>query len=178
MASVIWGQRVFLDRQAEFASDAVNYDAVIPFKNRLLETAWTNFKSGARKDLRPAYDEFRAQQNLSINPKAHSRVKRFLTKMRGPSRDFVKGDDEDWRLLATSSHGCDPGLCGCRPGRRMRGNLGRRSVSLGISGGIVPLTRKPLHPIPASLYDGPIEIRHTRWKTVSVFRIEDQRAHR
>ena len=50
------------DCQAEFASDAVDYDAVIPFKNRLLETAWTNFRAGARKDLRPAYDEFRAQQ--------------------------------------------------------------------------------------------------------------------
>jgi 4-alpha-glucanotransferase len=50
------------DCQAEFASDAVDYDAVIPFKNRLLKTAWTNFKAGARKDLRPAYDEFRSQQ--------------------------------------------------------------------------------------------------------------------
>src|SRR5215469_6993715 len=50
------------DCQAEFPSDVVNYDAVIPFKNRLLETAWTNFKAGAGKELRPAYDEFRSQQ--------------------------------------------------------------------------------------------------------------------
>ena len=37
---------------------------VIPFKRRLLETAWTNFKAGEPrdKDLRPAYDEFCARQ--------------------------------------------------------------------------------------------------------------------
>lgn len=50
------------DCQAEFPSDAVDYDAVIPFKTRLLEIAWTNFKAGARKDLRAAYEEFRSQQ--------------------------------------------------------------------------------------------------------------------
>jgi 4-alpha-glucanotransferase len=50
------------DCQAEFPSDAVDYDAAIPFKARLLETAWANFKAGAGKDLRVAYDEFRIQQ--------------------------------------------------------------------------------------------------------------------
>jgi len=40
-------------------SRAVDYDAVIPFKRQLLETAWTNFKHGARRDLRVAFDEFR-----------------------------------------------------------------------------------------------------------------------
>jgi 4-alpha-glucanotransferase len=50
------------DCQAEFPSDAVDYDAVIPFKARLLETAWANFKAGARKDLRASYDEFCSQQ--------------------------------------------------------------------------------------------------------------------
>jgi 4-alpha-glucanotransferase len=50
------------DVQAEFPANLVDYDAVIPFKNRLLETAWANFKAGAGKDLRPAYDEFRGQQ--------------------------------------------------------------------------------------------------------------------
>ena len=50
------------DCQAEFPSDAVDYDTVIPFKARPLETAWANFKAGARKDLRPAYAEFRARQ--------------------------------------------------------------------------------------------------------------------
>ncbi|MGA2416526.1 MAG: 4-alpha-glucanotransferase [Candidatus Sulfotelmatobacter sp.] len=50
------------DIDSNFASDAVNYEAVIPFKERLLLTAWTNFKAGERKDLRPAYEEFCAQQ--------------------------------------------------------------------------------------------------------------------
>jgi 4-alpha-glucanotransferase len=50
------------DCQAEFPSDVVDYDAVIPYKTRLLETAWENFKAGARKDLRSAYDEFGSQQ--------------------------------------------------------------------------------------------------------------------
>src|SRR5271166_3595564 len=38
---------------------AVDYDVVIPFKRDLLETAWTNFKQGARRDLQAAFDEFR-----------------------------------------------------------------------------------------------------------------------
>ncbi len=50
------------DCRAEFPYDAVDYDAVIPFKARLLEIAWTNFKGGARRDLRADYDEFRSQQ--------------------------------------------------------------------------------------------------------------------
>ena len=41
---------------------AVDYDVVIPFKRQLLETAWTNFKHGARRDLRVAFDEFRHAQ--------------------------------------------------------------------------------------------------------------------
>jgi len=41
------------DCESNFPSDMVDYDSVIPFKNRLLETAWTNFKAGERKDLRP-----------------------------------------------------------------------------------------------------------------------------
>jgi 4-alpha-glucanotransferase len=50
------------DCQGDFAPDVVDYEAVVPFKNRLLETAWKNFGGGARKDLRPAYEEFREQQ--------------------------------------------------------------------------------------------------------------------
>jgi len=53
------------DCQAEFPADAVDYDSVIPFKRRLLERAWANFKGSAPrepletgKDLRLAYDEF------------------------------------------------------------------------------------------------------------------------
>lgn len=48
--------------RAEFPSDTVDYDAVIPFKARLLEKAWAKFKAGACKDLRPDFDEFRSQQ--------------------------------------------------------------------------------------------------------------------
>jgi 4-alpha-glucanotransferase len=50
------------DCDSHFASDAVDYDSVIPFKQRLLEKAWSNFKAGERKNLRSPYDEFCAQQ--------------------------------------------------------------------------------------------------------------------
>jgi 4-alpha-glucanotransferase len=52
------------DAQPQFSGDAVDYDSVIPFKRRLLETAWTNFKAGRRsdRDLAPAYGEFCAGQ--------------------------------------------------------------------------------------------------------------------
>jgi 4-alpha-glucanotransferase len=52
------------DSESRFSADAVDYISVIPFKRRLLETAWTNFKAGEPrdKDLRPAYDEFCARQ--------------------------------------------------------------------------------------------------------------------
>jgi 4-alpha-glucanotransferase len=50
------------DCEASFPSDIVDYDSVIPFKMRLLERAWNNFKTGRREDLRPEYDEFCAQQ--------------------------------------------------------------------------------------------------------------------
>ncbi len=41
-----------------FSEKSVDYDVVIPHKNRLLETAWTNFSAGARADLRPDFDRF------------------------------------------------------------------------------------------------------------------------
>ena len=50
------------DCESSFPADVVDYDAVIPFKARLLETVRTNFKAGERKDLQPGYDEFCAQQ--------------------------------------------------------------------------------------------------------------------
>ena len=56
------------DAQSHFSADVVDYDSVIPFKQRLLETAWANFKAGQRRarDLAPAlaaeYDEFCAVQ--------------------------------------------------------------------------------------------------------------------
>jgi 4-alpha-glucanotransferase len=50
------------DCEAHFAQDVVDYDSIIPFKQRLLEKAWVKFKAGERKDLRPAYDQFCATQ--------------------------------------------------------------------------------------------------------------------
>jgi 4-alpha-glucanotransferase len=47
------------DCKAPFSSTAVDYDVVIPFKHRLLEMVWANFRAGIRKDLLAAYEEFR-----------------------------------------------------------------------------------------------------------------------
>ena len=41
-----------------FSPTAVEYEKVVPFKVRLLETAWSRFSAGARPDLRPAYEQF------------------------------------------------------------------------------------------------------------------------
>ncbi|HWZ32125.1 MAG TPA: 4-alpha-glucanotransferase [Bryobacteraceae bacterium] len=45
-----------------FPANYVDYEAVVPFKQRLLETAWLNFNSGSRVDLRHAYEEFCSSQ--------------------------------------------------------------------------------------------------------------------
>ena len=50
------------DCASQFRSDLVDYDSVIPFKEKLLEKAWTRFISGERSDLRAAYEEFCATQ--------------------------------------------------------------------------------------------------------------------
>ena len=51
------------DCESHFSAEAVDYDSVIPFKQRLLETAWTNFKAGKHPvELWPAFDEFRSRQ--------------------------------------------------------------------------------------------------------------------
>jgi 4-alpha-glucanotransferase len=50
------------DCESDFPADFVDYDRIIPFKNRLLEKAWTNFNSGARKDLRSEFGKFCADQ--------------------------------------------------------------------------------------------------------------------
>jgi 4-alpha-glucanotransferase len=42
---------------------AIDYNSVIPFKHRLLEQAWINFRAGARPDLRGAYEQFRHDQS-------------------------------------------------------------------------------------------------------------------
>jgi 4-alpha-glucanotransferase len=41
-----------------FSPAAVEYEKVVPFKVRLLETAWSRFRAGARPDLRPAHERF------------------------------------------------------------------------------------------------------------------------
>ena len=45
-----------------FSASTIDYDAVIRFKHRLLETAWVNFSAGARPDLRPLFDQFCYEQ--------------------------------------------------------------------------------------------------------------------
>ncbi len=45
-----------------FPDTEVDYNAVIPFKLRLLEKAWANFNAGARPDLRTAYEQFSSDQ--------------------------------------------------------------------------------------------------------------------
>ena len=41
-----------------FPADHVDFEKVIPFKERLLALAWKNFQGGARADLRDAYEQF------------------------------------------------------------------------------------------------------------------------
>ena len=41
-----------------FSPTAVEYEKVVAFKLRVLETAWSRFSAGARPDLRPAYEQF------------------------------------------------------------------------------------------------------------------------
>ena len=41
-----------------FPAATVDYQAVIPFKLRLLKEAWSGFRAGMRADLRPAYEQF------------------------------------------------------------------------------------------------------------------------
>lgn len=45
-----------------FPEHEVDYNAVIPFKHQILAKAWKNFKSGARSDLSPAFEQFRADE--------------------------------------------------------------------------------------------------------------------
>jgi len=50
------------DCKSEFSSEIVDYEAVIPFKQRLLEKVWTAFSRGERNDLRSAYEQFCIEQ--------------------------------------------------------------------------------------------------------------------
>src|SRR5499425_3886568 len=51
------------DCEVQFCSDLVDYDSVIPFKEKLLEKAWRKFDCGERRDLYPAYQQFCAMQD-------------------------------------------------------------------------------------------------------------------
>ena len=50
------------DCVSQFPSDGVDYDSVIPFKEKLLVKTWENFRAGERRDLHPAYEQFCATQ--------------------------------------------------------------------------------------------------------------------
>jgi 4-alpha-glucanotransferase len=65
------------DCGARPASEAVDYSTVIPFKHRLLEKAWTYFRSGERNDLRPAYGEFCDKQASWLEDYALFRALKF-----------------------------------------------------------------------------------------------------
>jgi len=51
------------DCEANFAPHEIDYEAVIPYKRRLLKTAWAHFAAGARADLRADYERFRNDQS-------------------------------------------------------------------------------------------------------------------
>jgi len=48
--------------RGSFSPLTIDYDVVIPFKHRLLVLAWKRFRSGVRKDLAPAFEQFCASQ--------------------------------------------------------------------------------------------------------------------
>jgi 4-alpha-glucanotransferase len=52
------------DSESRFSADVVDYASVIPFKRRLLETAWANFQGRERRNnqLWSAYEAFCATQ--------------------------------------------------------------------------------------------------------------------
>jgi len=54
----------------------IDYNAVIPFKHRLLETAWANFRSGEGRGLQTAYEQFRKDQEYWLDDYALFRALR------------------------------------------------------------------------------------------------------
>jgi len=60
-----------------FSQNKIDYDAVIPFKHGLLEKAWTYFVAGARADLRPAFEQFRKDQEDWLEDYALFRALKF-----------------------------------------------------------------------------------------------------
>jgi 4-alpha-glucanotransferase len=41
-----------------FPATYIDYDAVIPFKQHMLHTAWANYRAGARRDLKVEFEQF------------------------------------------------------------------------------------------------------------------------
>jgi 4-alpha-glucanotransferase len=52
---------------SSFSDAAVDYDAVTAFKQDLLQKAWTNFTTGAGRELKLAYEQFRDGQAHWLN---------------------------------------------------------------------------------------------------------------
>ena len=50
------------DCESHFPSEFVDYSRVMPFKDKLIEKAWTNFRAGKREDLCADFEEFCADQ--------------------------------------------------------------------------------------------------------------------
>jgi 4-alpha-glucanotransferase len=50
-----------------FSAHAVEYEQVVPFKLRVLETAWRRYRDGARSDLEPAYKQFREAHGIWLD---------------------------------------------------------------------------------------------------------------
>lgn len=50
------------DCDGSFPSLVVDYETVVPYKQRMLEEAWRRFGAGIRPDLRTAFEEFCARQ--------------------------------------------------------------------------------------------------------------------
>jgi 4-alpha-glucanotransferase len=72
------------DVAGQSSSEAVvDYDAVITFKHRLLEVAWTNFSAGAGRELKPAFEQFCQEQACWLDDYALFRALKF--KYRGAS---------------------------------------------------------------------------------------------
>ncbi|CAN5343150.1 4-alpha-glucanotransferase [soil metagenome] len=47
-----------------FPGMTIDYDAVMPYKNKLVRTAWSDFKGGVAKALRPEFEEFQQREAL------------------------------------------------------------------------------------------------------------------
>ena len=50
----------------DFPSETVDFERVIPFKDRVLSRAWKKFQGGARPELRPAFEQFCAEKGTLL----------------------------------------------------------------------------------------------------------------